>query len=135
MYSSIDTNRIVNLKVIAKLKRGDKLNTRLHRFTIDRTSVFSPAFIYRWVNGESREQTIDSIDSLITSCVTQVGLDERETNDLVEQLVVATEGIRNLAQTYKDDQTACAGIEMIIEKISFFVVKHGRTIDPVACEA
>ena len=129
MYSTIDSARIINLKVVSKLKRGQKINTRFYRFTIETTSVLSTSFLMRWINGESRDQTIDALDSLVSSCVNQVGLNERENNDLVDQLISASEGIKNLAQTYKDDQTTCAGIEMILEKIKFFVKKHGKTID------
>lgn len=129
MYSSIDSARIINLKVVSKLKRGEKLNTRFYRFTIESTNLLSTSAIFRWLNGESRDQTIDALDSLISSCVNQNGLSERENTDLVEQLLSASEGIKNLAQTYKDDQTTCAGIEMILEKIKFFVIKHGKTLD------
>lgn len=128
MFTSIDSGRVINLKVVAKLKRGDKLNTRLYRFTIDETSIFSPAFFLRWVNGESRDQTIDALDTLISSCITQNGLSQRETTDLVDQLMMTSRGIKNLAETYKDDQTCVAGIEMILEKIEFFVKKYGKTI-------
>lgn len=128
MFTSIDSGRVINLKVVAKLKRGDKLNTRLYRFTIEETSIFSPAFFFRWVNGESRDQTIDALDTLISSCITQNGLSQRETMDLVDQLMMTSRGIKNLAETYKDDQTCVAGIEMILEKIEFFVKKYGKTI-------
>jgi len=114
---------------VSKLKRGEKLNTRFYRFTIESTNLLSTSALFRWLNGESRDQTIDAVDSLITSCVNQNGLRERECNDLVDQLLSASEGIKNLAQTYKDDQTTCAGIEMILEKIKFFVLKHGRSLD------
>jgi hypothetical protein len=124
MYSSIDSSRIINLKVISKLKRGEKLNTRLHRFTID-GSYFHPRFLFRWLNSESRDQTIDAIDALVTSCVCQEGTANEE---LVEQLIQTAKGIGNLQSTYNEDQTTCAGIEMILEKIEHFVVTYHRSI-------
>ena len=130
MYNSIDSARIINLKVVSKLKRGEKLNTRYYRFTIESIAMFSPQFFFRWVNGESRDQTIDALDSLISSCVMQSGsLEKPELDELISQLMLASQGIQNLAQTYKDDPTTCAGIEMILEKISFFVNKHGLNVN------
>ena len=133
MYKSIDSARIINLKVVGKIKRGEKLNTRFYRFTIETTSMLSPQFFYRWLNGESRDQTIDALDSLISSCVNQSGLSERENIDLVDQLIHASSGIKNLAQTYKDDQTTCAGFEMILEKINYYVSKFGKSIEVSTC--
>lgn len=115
--------------MVSKLKRGEKLNTRFYRFTIEPTSMFSPAFFVRWVNGESRDQTIDALDTLVTSCINQNGLSQTETDDLVEQLIASAKGIQNLAETYKDDSTACSGIEVVLGKIVHFIGRYGRSLD------
>ena len=126
MYRNIDSTRLINLKVVAKLKVGDKLSTRLHRFSIDEPS-YSPKFILRWLNQESRFQTMDSLDSLISSCVNQNGLSDGESRILAEQLHKAGIGIKNLATTYNDDTTIVASIELIIEKINAFSVPFGNS--------
>jgi len=121
LYTSVDNNRIVNLKVVSKLKKGEKLNTRLHRFTVEPPGLFSPGFLFRYFNGESRSQTIDAVDALVTSCVTQYGLMARERAVLVGQLSLAAEGVRQLAFTYRDDSTSVAGLELILETIQHYV--------------
>lgn len=125
MYSVIDTDRIVNLKVVAKLKKGDKLNTRLQHYGIEPPGIFSTASIMRWINGESRRQTINALDTLITSCIKQANLSDNEIATLVEQLYHTSTGIENLIFTYKDDVTSVSGLELIIQKIRYFISLNG----------
>lgn len=125
MYKVIDTDRIINLKVVAKLKRGHKLNTRLQHYTIEPPGILSPAGFVRWVNGESRRQTIQALDNLITSCVYQSNLSSGEVASLVEQLYHTSEGVKNLAFTYKDDETTVSGLELILQKIKYFIESNG----------
>ena len=44
---------VVNLKVLARLKKGQKLNTRAHHFRIEDSPA---APLSRWLRGESRLQ-------------------------------------------------------------------------------
>jgi hypothetical protein len=135
MFSSIDSDRIINLKVVAKLKRGEKLNTRLQHYTIEPPGFLSPAALYRWMGGESRRQTIQSLDSLITSCINQGRMGAEEIASLVEQLQQTTIGVENLMYTYKDDHTTVSGLELIMQKINYFIVNNGgelaRHIDDI----
>jgi len=127
MFPGVDSGRLINLKVISKLKRGEKLNTRFYRFTIESTSLLSPSFFTRWVNGESRDQTVDAVDSLVSSCIVQGSqMNEQEISKLIDQLFQVGRGLKNLIETYKDDCTTCAGIELVLEKITSFAAQHGQ---------
>lgn len=125
MYSIIDTDRLINLKVVAKLKRGQKLNTRLQHYTIEPPGILSPAGFLRWVNGESRRQTIQALDNLVSSCVYQNNLSFEEKGALVEQLYFSAEGIKNLLFTYVNDDTTVSGLELILQKIYYFIQVNG----------
>lgn len=125
MYGSFHATIIRNLKVVARLKQGQKLNTRLHHYSIDEHTTMSVKSLYRWINGESREQTVDSLTQLIESIVRQNGLPKEESNRLIRQLSEAYIGIVNLSITYKDDNTTCAGLEYILESIDNFINRHG----------
>jgi len=128
MYKSIDSTRIRNLKVIAMIKQGQKLCTRLHHYSIDDyNTTFTYKAIFRWFNGESRTETIDSISKLVESCVQQTGLSQSEKIRLANQFKEVIKGVKNLAMTYKDDSTACAGLEFIIETIEDFIVANDNT--------
>lgn len=134
MYSSIDSDRVINLKVVAKLKRGQKLNTRLQQYTIEPTpgtiSAVSSAVI-RWFGGESRMQTVQSLDNLVTSCIKRSLLNTEETYSLVEQMYQTSLGVDNLIYTYKDDETTVSGLELIQQKIKYFINVNGGYTPPV----
>lgn len=130
MYSIIDTDRLINLKVVAKLKRGQKLNTRLQHYTIEPPGILSPAGFVRWVNGESRRQTIQALDNLVSSCVYQNNLQHEEKMALVEQLYYTAEGIKNLVFTYVNDDTTVSGLELILQKIYYFIQVNGGFCPP-----
>lgn len=129
MYRSIDPTRIRNLKVVAKLKQGQKLRTRFHHYSIDDHGVISLQSFLRWAAGESRAETIESLTGLIESCVTQHGLEPEEKVRLANQFKNVAGGIRNLAVTYKDDITACAGLELIMEAIDDYIARHGEDLE------
>lgn len=123
MYKSIDDTRIRNLKVVSMLKQGDRLRTRAHHYSIDTyTSMFSYKPLYRYLTGEGKEETVDSLSKLISSCVKQVGLTEKDKNRLCKQMKEVIVGVNNLSVTYKDDSTACAGLSFIKEMIEDFIV-------------
>lgn len=121
MYRSIDSSRIRNLKVLSRLKPGQKLNTRYHHYSIEDYSFFSYKSLLRWANGESRSQTIDSLTQLVESCVNQHGMKDDEKKRLLIQLNESKRGIENLGVTYNEDSTTCAGLEYIIEIIKRYI--------------
>lgn len=134
MYSSIDSDRVINLKVVAKLKRGQKLNTRLQQYTIEPTPGTISAFtsgVVRWFGGESRLQTVQSLDNLVTSCIRRANLTVDEVQCLVKQMYETSLGVDNLMTTYKDDDTTVSGLELIQQKIRFFINHNGGYTPPV----
>jgi polyhydroxyalkanoate synthesis regulator phasin len=123
MYRSIDSSRVRNLKVVAMLKKGQRLRTKAHHYAIDDyTSILSVQPLYRYMTGENKEETVDSISRLVESCVKQGGLSDRDNRRLVDQLKNVNKGLDNLAVTYKDNSTAVAGIEFIKEMIHDFIL-------------
>jgi hypothetical protein len=124
MYKAVDYVRIRKLKVVAKLTKGQKLNTRQQHYSIEDASVLSLKGFYRWVNGESRSETVESLTELIISCTQQTGMDPSEHVNMAKQLMEVAEGIRNLAYTYKEDQTTCAGLDILLEMISAYCRIH-----------
>lgn len=134
MYSSIDSDRVINLKVVAKLKRGQKLNTRLQQYTIEPTPGTISAFtsgVVRWFGGESRLQTVQSLDNLVTSCIRRGNLTADELQCLVKQMYETSLGVDNLMITYKDDFTTVSGLELIQQKIRYFINHNGGYTPPL----
>lgn len=134
MYSSIDSDRVINLKVVAKLKRGQKLNTRLQQYTIEPTPGTISAFtsgVVRWFGGESRLQTVQSLDNLVTSCIRRGNLTADELHCLLKQMYETSLGVDNLMVTYSDDDTTVSGLELIQQKIRFFINHNGGYTPPL----
>ena len=129
MFSGVDSDRLINLKVVAKIKRGDKLNTRLQQFSIETNSgTFGniAGSFFRYFSGESRMQTVFALDTLITSSIAKThGLNCEELEAFKLQLYQTGGGIENLIYTYKDDQTTTSGLELVSQKIKFFLNKYG----------
>lgn len=126
MYKSIDSTRIRNLKVVAKLKTGERLRTRAHYYSVD--AYTSPFLSYkplmRMLYGEGKDETVDSLTKLVESCVKQVGLTPGDEKRLSRQLKDVIKGINNLSETYKDDSGAVAGLEHVKEVAEDFICIH-----------
>lgn len=129
MYRNIDYVRVRKLKVVAKLQRGQKLNTRQQHYSIEDASLLSLQGIYRWFNGESRSETVESLTELILSCTRQTGMDPNEHKVLANQLIDVAEGIRNLSFTYKEDSTTCAGLDILLDIINDYCKDYVEKID------
>lgn len=128
MYKSIDSSRVRNLKLIARLKAGDKLCTRYHHYSIDTYGPFSYRSVVRYLNGESRSETIDSLTQLIESCVKQHGISQDERRRLANEFREVVKGVKNLSITYKDDSTACVGLDLIREMMEEYIDMYGDKI-------
>lgn len=124
MYFSLDSTRIRNLKLISKLKIGDKLCTRYHHYKIDTYSPFSLSTITRMVYGESRMETLESITQLVESCISQQGVSDDERVRLASQFKEVGVGLDNLMVTYKDDSATCVGLEFVKEMLNEYIDKH-----------
>lgn len=94
----------VNLRVLAKLKPGDRLQTVDSRyFGIDRGWM---TWLTRWIRSDNRSNTIDRIEETF-SCAAKSNVD----GALVK---AAKAGVRELCATYVGDETTVARLEAII---------------------
>ena len=116
-FGGIDMERLRNLRVLSKLEVGDRLCTRQHPFTIMQESRWPFSAAYRWVNGESRMQTIEAIMSLVTSSIACGPGPE-----VKAELTRAARGITSLLETYREDKTATSTLEIILDLIRRYCV-------------
>lgn len=121
MYRSIDSSRVRNLKLIAQLKVGDKLCTRYHHYSIDSYGPFSIRAVTRLINGESRNETIDSLTQLVESCINQHGIAPDEKRRLANEFKEGVKGIQNLVITYRGDKSSCVGLQLILDMMEEYV--------------
>lgn len=128
MFSTMDQIRVVNLMVVARLQRGQKLNTRQHKFSIvDASSTWflSRGSFERAFKGESREQTMVSLDELVGASLRGEMPDDGERSAFVELLLRVERGLCNLVMTYSGDVTTVACLSLLLDNIECYVAKNG----------
>lgn len=135
---------ILNLKIIAEIKKHDKLVTSSKILEIDRNTYLQP--VRRYFGGYSRRATVNRISMVINRAfaITDKILAEEtgnktnkttayfsEKNSHILQsfkhnLENACRGIQNLRDTYSDDVTTRASLELLVSKMETRVNKITR---------
>lgn len=102
---------IVNLKVIGSLKPNEKIITNDSYLNIEAVGIV-PQAIKRWWRGDSRDECLKLIDSIITTALDQ------DTDSVQSALTGTLKGLGSLKQTYAKCTQTVARIDTIIDKIN-----------------
>lgn len=129
---------LLNLKVLGKIKMGNKLSINNDNICIDNTYIQS---INRWYNNNSRDETIkflEKLDEDITKKIEELlkidnsslFLDTKETLllDLNHNLKTSIEGLRNLISTYQSDELIISNLELILNNFNLKIKKISNII-------
>lgn len=106
---------VVNLKILALIKKGDRITTSSPYLNIEQRSIL-PECIRRWKQGECRGEAIRKINIIINNALCSK-------TPLHDYLTNAVEGLRNLQDTYTGDLQTVSRIDTIIDKINKYTVK------------
>jgi hypothetical protein len=126
---------MVNLKVMAKIGPGFKINTKEKYLELDDTTWVQG--VLRWYRGDSRQTTLDKIHISVNSSANHVNkalADFKENNDIpcemylnstAEEFLItiheiirnAKVGLENLKDTYIHDETLSSRLEMSISSL------------------
>jgi len=98
---------IVNLNVIAQLKKGQRLNTRGEYLDIEAPCLI-PECIRRWRRQDTRDNMILALNKIINEAIRQ---------DIPRYLDKAIVGLDNLKYTYSHCKQTLARLEMLTDKI------------------
>jgi len=125
---------LINLKILGKIEKNGRISRSYDGVITLEEDVFYQS-IRRFMNHDSRKQSINEIDSIIEMLETTIKsllnnkvLYERNDNleyasicevlsIIREDILGAKEGIENLRFTYKDDINTGTKLEMILLKI------------------
>ena len=100
---------LVNLRVLAKLKQGDRLQCADSRyFGIDRGTWWIWTAVNRWIARDNRHNMLDRVESIFNAA------NKLQLKDKEKHLSAAKVGIRELICTYADDPTTVARLENLI---------------------
>tara|TARA_Y100000022_G_C13012111_1_gene267208 strand:- start:126 stop:494 length:369 start_codon:yes stop_codon:yes gene_type:complete len=112
--SEVD-NLIVNLKVLSGLEQNKKLITKESFLNVETTILGLPESVRRFWRGDSRDESIKKIDSIVTKSLELVD----EYDRLREHIESSKKGITNLKETYSTCEQTKARLDTIIFKIDY----------------
>lgn len=133
---------LLSLKILGEIQKGNRLfsnNITDKTIEIDNTH-WTYQWYVRWVNGETRELSIEKIENIINKTFEYIDSTVDLTNDqnknsyfdeskgiIINKFIVelnkASQGILNLKTIYEEDIKTLSIIDIIIEKIKQRVSK------------
>jgi len=114
---------IINLKILEKLDKNQKLITRGSYLNIETRSLV-PEFVRRWNRQDNRHETIKKINSVINFAIVYIKehpQPDETTYDVKLYLENAKTGISNLKETYSICTQTCSRLDVLIDKINNFL--------------
>jgi len=108
---------IVNLKVLGKVGKQQKIVTRDAFFNIEAKSVV-PECLRRWKRGDDRNSTLVKINQLVKAAFKLLP-DQPEVKGY---MMSSIQGLENLKETYSTCSQTCARLDAVIDRL--------KTIDP-----
>jgi len=104
---------IINLKVIASLEVGQKLNTKEQFLNIECRSLI-PESIRRWYRVDTRDLAVRLINITVNNAICQYD----KNPSLKRYLEESVNGLHNLQSTYSTDRQTVSRIDTMLDKIS-----------------
>jgi hypothetical protein len=111
---------VVNLKVLGKVGKQQKIVTRDAYFNIEIKSIV-PECLRRWKRGDDRNISLVKINQLVKAAFKL--LPDRP--EIKNYMIGAIHGLENLKETYSTCSQTCARLDAVIDRL--------RTIDD-SCE-
>jgi len=118
---STSQNRLlINLRIVSSLLPHQKLNAKAELLCVEPISWW-PEFVVRYWRGDGRETCLRRLEELVTEAITgveQAGRlrDSKLQHKYLTHIYNCVPGFTNMKQTYANDATANASLELFIEK-------------------
>lgn len=119
-------NIILNLKMISRINKNDKLYFHNNLFKIDSPNISRG--IIRWVNDYTRDKTMAEIDLLAINTQQYITFifkkeiqsdeDNRICQNILSEINTVIPGLQNLKITYNDDPSIQSKLDVIQEKFN-----------------
>jgi hypothetical protein len=135
-------DNILNLKIISKIREGDKLLTQNDIIEIDKATVLQG--VYRWMNSEGRQVTIKKLNDIVEDTIKitdhlfdnekkkLIKCEELEENNsqlfqkFILEMTNSLLGLENLKKTYNGDITISAQIDILLGKLNIRIEKMSK---------
>lgn len=114
---------IINLKILQKLEKNQKLITRGAYINIEPNSLV-PEFFRRWNRQDNRNETLKKINTIINIAIDYLNKNDDDPLNIKIYLTDSKEGINNLKETYSTCHQTCARLDIILDKINSTIQLH-----------
>ena len=116
---------LINLKIVSKMKPHSKLNTKnCLLYVDDNCDTIIPTFLRRYWRGDDRISAIRRLVDIADKCEEFISK-ERPSGELEQlqgHLKAAKIGISSLKVTYRDDPTAVASLDRVIDRFAQLII-------------
>lgn len=125
---------ISNLRILSMIPKAGKLCVRKGQLSVD--TVVRGQFVWRWVNGDSRDSTMNHVRNTISSAiaiVTNIMNSNKDDGDswipswtimrLCEEMESCEAGLCNLRTTYAEDAAVVATLYTMSERLKAHCVE------------
>lgn len=140
--------KLVNLKIISKIKKDDKLICTGELLEIDDTNKLSQ-WLARWYNNASRKQTVDKINLVINDVFNFIdktlkdelthtkgargeNILKEDNSEILQKFMLylsnSIEGLENLRSTYKGDESITSKLDVLIDKVKVKLDKMNKIL-------
>lgn len=124
---------LTSLKIIGRIKEGQKVCVRDGLIHIEPKSSGVISSLKRWIHGDNRFTTLSYIKNVVNNALDLCKVcSEQDLRDALNESIV---GLSSLAVTYGTDAATLATIEVLQDRIKKNIsiqVNGGRGVDPTA---
>jgi RNA polymerase-binding transcription factor DksA len=112
-------NVIINLKVVSKLIKNQKINTYQSHLNIEQESIV-PEAIRRWHRHDNRDIALNKINTSIDVAIEYDKKNLEQTYNIKKHLNESIQGLLNFKETYSLCSQTGSRIDLMIEKINTY---------------
>lgn len=118
--STAEKRLLINLRIVSALLPHQKLNAKSELLAVE-PPTWIPEFVYRYWRGDARDVCLRRLEELVGEAIASVEQAGRLNNKkgqkkYLSHIYNTVPGFQNLKQTYADDATTVAKIELFIEQ-------------------
>lgn len=126
--STAENRLIINLRIISALLPHQKLNAKAELLAVE-GPTWIPSFLYRYWRGDARDVCLRRLEQIVAEAITAVQnavelYDAKKKKKLLTHVYNCIPGFKSLKQTYADDATTIAKIELFIEQCKDLLTAH-----------
>ena len=116
---------LTSLRVVSMIKEGQKVCIRNGTLTLEVKSTGVSTAVRRWINNDSRQNTLRYIRNIISNALdlSSIHGDEETIQKISAALSDCLTGLGCLTVTYSDDASVTATIEVMCDRIKTHISK------------